>query len=356
MLETVRLGEISTNIIFESSKARGRRRSKNKTTQSSSKGGIPPFLIRTGATLLILGGSLIGGKCIYDNFYGKESSLSSQGDTGIDYNAVWELHRNRELPKEVVLAIGEDIRRSVEFPGFFEVGELIALSQTNPDQLQRYIPLYTNSEPFGVRLSSLGGSLAQITLSADGVGEAATFVNKRTEEIINTVIGKWKRIYTPNIKFDNSLVQTSNEVKKLMFVKEFSHLLYMREQERVIMNQLTSSYEIMAPDLEDLASHIFHSALSKIRIASIDLEGYDKAEDDLDCAGHWHILPAFGKMRYTGLLSSKDLKALEVNNQIFEAAVKTGLLLDHGKGTFSWKSDIGPFNTDWLSICRPLWR
>lgn len=356
MLETVRLDEISPTIIFESSKARQQRRSKVRTSQSSSEGGIPPFLIRAGATLLILGGSLVGGKCVYDNFYGKEPSLSYQGNTGVDYNAVWKLHRNSQLPKEVVLAIGEDIRRSVEFPGFFEVGELIVLSQTNSDQLQRYIPLYTHSEPFRVRLSDLGGPLAQIILSADGVGEAVTFVNKRTEGIINSAIGKWEKISTPSVGLDNSLVDTSNAVKKLMFVKEFSHILYMREQEKVIMNELTSSYNVMAPDLEDLASHIFHSALSKIRIEGVDLERYAKVEDDLDCTGHWHTLPAFGKMRYEGLLSSKDLWTLGVNNRIFEAAVKAGLLLDHGKGTFGWKSGIGPFSADWLSICRPLWR
>ncbi|MBI2040180.1 hypothetical protein HYT18_03835 [Candidatus Microgenomates bacterium] len=349
--------------ILEFSRARKQREQRDRISSVQNRNDHPKdpgrrkFLLLLGR---VIGGAAaasalgISGKILLDK-------LSAQSDN--PYRD-WGRYKDRYFPKELVIAMGHDISQSSDLPGFSEVGELIVLSQTNPDQLQRFIPLYNGSEPMKVRLTNLLNTtraLGSIDIGGQGVGVETTVVDRHTGEETKTVIARVDEALIEEVRLDNSFIYASNIAKKLILAKEFSHLLYIREHQKTLAEAVLDRYEIMAPNIQDIAPHLYFSAnavyFTNSTVPPIDqLEAFAKVGDDLDCSGHWHTAPAFGTMKYRNLLSPEDLAIFDINDSIFEAAKNKGLLVHQGSGVFSWRSNIGPFSSEWLSLCRPLWR
>lgn len=272
----------------------------------------------------------------------------------------WERYHNSTFPAQAILEIGQDITNTLEYPDFKQAGELLVLSQKQPEILQQFIPLYAGSKPLQLRLTDLvrtAGAIARLNMENSGIGVDVKVRDRKSGKITNIVLVNFARTTAPlSIELDNSISFAPDIVKKLMIVKEISHLFFMRQHQDLIANEIISRFDIDTSNLANLATQLQANAYSEIFPKGVDFgDLYKNAFGDLDGAAHWYILPSFGKMKAQGLLSLQDLRVLSTNNRIFEAAKSSGLLIDQGQGTFVWQKGVGPFHPLWLTLVRPLW-
>ena len=269
----------------------------------------------------------------------------------------WELYRNGTLPREHVAAIGRDLAHSPQYPGFPEVGTIIALSLEQPSQLQQYLPQLENHGPIDIKLSNLMariGALSELFVDTNGVGITATVRHNQTGETKQGGLAKVDRMPLV-VNMDNGFASAPDVAKKLIIVKEFSHLLYMNLHQQVIAQTVLQRFEIDLEEPVNLPNLLFINAQASVKIRGIDFgDMYNNAPDDLDGAGYWHIIQALGKMRAMGLLSPTDLVILEGANTAFEEAKRRGLLIEENPGEFVWKEGIGPFSPEWTAMMRPI--
>lgn len=276
----------------------------------------------------------------------------------IDPYKNWERYKNSSFLSLLVIEMGRDIEADTEFPGFAEVGTLIRLSQEHPEQLQEYYPLVVNR--IDVRLRNLvqeAGAIGSMDPKAKGITEVIKIGNKKTGQIQEGVAANIQSIDI-SVSLTNSFYLAPDIAKKLILVKEFSHLLYSKEQRQRIFEEFQQNYDLLEPIPEDLSTYLYLNAQGKDLLNKIpplsDL--FDHARVDLDGAGYWHIMRAFGKMRRKGMFTQQDLQALSSDNFTFEEALKRGLLIEKVPGGFEWKQGIGPFSPEWLAIIRQFLR
>lgn len=266
----------------------------------------------------------------------------------------WERYRNSVLPSETVIAIGNDIAQATAYSGFAEVGRIIVNTQKNPEKLKEIFPSF--KPPINLFFTDSvekSGALATLTLNADGVTVAANVRNKQTGQEQKGIFAQINKIAL-GVEMDNTSYAAPDLAKILLLVKEFSHFAYYQRHKEVLLKQVAENFEIlepanMSPD-EIYENAIFQVGKGKNIPEMGDL--FEHALIDVDGAGYWHTTPAFGKMKRLSHLNAQTIRILASNDWAFETAVGRGLLLEKGKGEFSWREGIGPFSTDWLNITR----
>lgn len=314
---------------------------------------------------IMIGGAAIAGSSIAALLRPWDWFISPTEQSEVKYPSPnpyqnWERYHNSTFPSQAILEIGQNIADTLEYPGFKQAGELLVLSQKYPERLQQLIPLYAGSKPLQLRLTNLvrtAGAIAMLNIEASGIGVDVKVTDRKSGRRINIVLGKFGKITSPlSIDLDNGISFAPDIVKKLMIVKEISHLFFMRQHQDLIANEIMSRFDIDTSNLADLATQLQANAYSELVPKGIDFgDLYKNAFADLDGAAHWYILPSFGKMKSQGLFSPQDLRVLSTIDRIFEAAKSSGLLIDQGQGTFVWQEGVGPFHPLWLTLVRPLW-
>lgn len=272
----------------------------------------------------------------------------------------WEKYKNGELPQETVVAIGQDLAGNHEYPGFAEVGEIILKSQLNPDQLQAYSPVFKDRIPVVFsNIMQTDGSLSAIENAYDTLNPAPVALrNKQSLAVTRGFL-----VYTDRMRLkvimDNGSHDAPEIAKKLLLVKEFCHLLYIQQHANVLAQELLGNYDLALPQpIPDLHTSIFISANYKYQAKSPEIpeigDYFKNALTDIDGAGYWHVLPAFGKMKRGGVFTNKHLSQLWTFNQPFEKAFAQGFLIEKTKGEFVWKDGVTPFSPEWTRIMRPV--
>lgn len=263
-----------------------------------------------------------------------------------------EGRQNSAISSEVVIEIGSEIEQS-DLPGFNEAGKLITLSQTDPNALTQYLPLFSGNLEFrfGEILRSIN-SVAHLAMEGKGDYKVAEVKEIATGRRIKTILGQYTSV-SAAIEFDNSLINASKIVTQLMFVKEISHFLYTSELRSRIAHDVLRKYDVTIESPEAVLQDIlfYNSVGNNGNIPSLG-ELFDFGLVDLDGAGYFHIVPSYGLARAKGILTPKDIKILESNERLFEIAKSKGLLKQNSDGTVLWKQGIGPFSPEWTEIIR----
>ncbi len=271
----------------------------------------------------------------------------------------WGIYQNALLPTDLVIAIGEDIKNSVEFLGFPEVGEIILLSSQRPDRLHELLPELIDHGPLGIRLTNLvekEGANGALNHKIAATALRARVRNRATRETREGIFAQVNRLQLV-VELDNSFYLAPKVAKQLILVKEFSHFLYFGEHKKVISVDVLQNFDILEPSsILGLENFLLINGYAKPSLAGIPSLGdkFDNARVDIDGAGYWHIMAAFGKMKVNGLLSATDLQVLWSNDLAFERARSSGLLIEKSRGEFVWREEITPFSQEWLSIIRPI--
>lgn len=363
----------SPSVLESSRKNRRRGPDKNTWQKSNNSSGGPwrpsrrEFL---GAAAALLGGAAIFGihkaRSEGDQQSPPQATAKPEGvlpkRVESAYNG-WERYENSNLPKEVVMGIARDLASNTEYPGFAEVGSLlIEANTTNGSLAPRIRPLNTQEDLRISLLRSMAqkmGAVAYLEIDNTSIGTEGEFKLKGGGEFRP---GLFTRIEDPTkiqAILDSNTAFAPDEAKRLLIVKELSHLLLITEHKRAIMSQVLQDYDIRLKDPTlDLEDILYVSALDKPHFKNIPslTDLFDNAGLDIDGGGYWYILKALGKMISRGLLKGEDLVVLNSNVQAFEAAKRRGLLIERGKGEFDWKEGIGPFSPEWTAIGRAVLR
>lgn len=285
----------------------------------------------------------VGGKWLFDHL-GAQSPYRN-----------WERYRNSTLPRELVLAIGEDIKKTAEYTGFPQVGQLITTIQKDPESPKKIIPFIDG--PIDVRLSDTARTERAVGLlhhNFEGVSIKVFIQDLRTGRTQETTLANPIRLKL-TVYIDNSFYLAPDVVKKFILVKEFSHLLYTRQHAQVITEQVISRFSVRVPEGTNLPLLLWSNGVGGLSRPNLSLGDYfNNASLDYDGAGYWHNTPAFGKMKKLGHLSPKDVGVLATNNTIFNESLRVGLLVETSHGEFAWRSGIGPFSPQWLDIVRNI--
>lgn len=314
-------------------KARQIRGKREKATQAEHDPGRRMLLKGlAGVGLGALAG--VGGKWLFDRL-----------ETQNPYRN-WEKYRNSALPRELTLALGEDIEKTVEYQGFPQVGRIIVAVQKDPESLKKIIPYLDGA--IDIRLSDTvrkEGAVGFLDHDFRGIGTKVIIEDIRTGKTQETTLVNPTRLKL-TVYLDNSFYLAPDVAKKFILVKEFSHLLYVQQHALVITDQVLSRFNIRVPEGINLPLFLWSNGHLKAISRNIPSFGdyFDNAFFDYDGAGYWHNTPAFGKMKKLGHLSTKDIVVLATNNTIFNEALRAGLLIETGYGEFTWRDGIGPFS------------
>lgn len=271
--------------------------------------------------------------------------------------AGWERYQNSYFPEDAVLEIAKDLASSSQYPGFSEVGNLMARVQRRPEALSEIQPQMIG--PLRIRLTNLVqtdqaiGSLEHnlrgqyvrgwVTDKNSGVSKEVIFVNAKEVRL--------------EILFDNSFYLAPDAGKKLIIVKEVSHLLYVDLLRSLIAEEVRRNFDITVEQPSvDLPNFLFINSMLKPDERKMPDLGYffDNGLFLLDGAGYWHIMPALGKMIRQGLFAQRDLRVMHSDYEAFRAAVSRDWLIERGKGEFVWRRDVGPFHKGWQDVVRPF--
>ncbi len=273
-----------------------------------------------------------------------------------DIYAGWERYANRQLPENIVLAIAKDLSLDTKYPGFSEVGTIILESRQNPNKIKAILPPFTGTIPVALENSvQTAGATATLTFTPAANYIEAQVKDKNTETVEKKTFLDFVSIGL-SVELDNSIYLAPKEVKQLLMVKEFSHLLYINPQEAHIGKQVEEKFEITQSTSMYMESFLFLNGQARPDVPQIPSLGdaFDNARIDNDGAGYYHIMRAYGKMKATGILRPVDISVLSSDDIAFETARKRGLLIEKSKGDFSWKEGIGPFSPAWTVITRAI--
>lgn len=348
MLENTLNGD---SALFASSRAQRRRQQRVQPVQPlSSDGPQDPNKRKTLLALAAGGATLLAGGAVTKFFVDAQRYTPDQ-----DYNN-WERYDNKVLPPELVIRLGQDLQSLNVYPGFHQAGELLVTSQQQPDRLRDFAPEF-NGMLFPVMVvSKQTQTMLTVIRRARIIGtliedkQAHTTIQVNLNDIKDVSLG---------IEIDGKGMKASPNAKRLLLVKEISHLFYYPQAKQRVVDAINARYNIetTSPRASDFSTFIFYSGFDRLispqRVPSLGDE-FDNAYYDIDGAGQWHIIPALGKMRTYGLLSDYDLSVLSTPNRAFDASVEQGLLIEKEKGEFVWKEGVGPFSSEWIKLMRPI--
>ncbi|MBI2029617.1 hypothetical protein HYT02_04330 [Candidatus Gottesmanbacteria bacterium] len=265
----------------------------------------------------------------------------------------WERYKGKEFPTDLTVDIGKSLVRDMEYPGFSDVGNLIVQSQLNPQKLRSYFPILSSRIP-----------LQSADIHEPGVMEPRftnTFIGQQvvTDKLTgNTFQDTFAESDSLEltVKIDGGIYLAPQRVRELVVAKEFSHILYLQKCADNITSQVEARYSISrASDTTSLSTFLFVNSVAYGGQPNRNSLGdaFDNAKFDIDGAGYWHIMRAFGKMKVTNQLSIVDLDYLSSANTAFEQARASEILIQENSN-FRWKEDITPFSPEWTNITRPL--
>ncbi len=266
----------------------------------------------------------------------------------------WEKYQNKGFPLSLILQIGQNIEGS-DYPGFSEVGRIIQRSQTDFASFDQFYPRLT--KPIEVGLADLvgqEGSIAHFNNDVQGIGVEVTLKDKKTGNIQKTVLVDPSNIAFSQVGLENSIYLGSSTAKKILLVKEFSHLLYMNKLKDMLFNEITGRFDITTSAKAPLADLLVTNAYlyGNPRKPSPFGSNYDNGGKLLDYAGYWHIMPAMGVAIERGALPVQDLGVMYSDKNSFDQAIRSGLLTKQSKGNFVWKEGIGPFSKEWSDVMK----
>ncbi len=339
---------------FQVLSSRGKNKGKQRVvgTGHTPEGSKPPLLSRRNLlkAAVVAGATIAAGSVVkleVDRQQYDQEEKSYQG---------WEAYQNRVLPQFLVLQIGQNIEHT-DYPGFNEVGKIIQRSQTDFTSLEQFYPRLQN--PIGVGMSNLVqkiGAIADFNESITGVGVNVALKDKKTGAQQNTVLVDPTKVSSSQVLLENSMWLASSMAKRLLLVKEFSHLLYMDQFKQILLDYVTSRFVVTTAAKASLDDLLVTMAYLYGDPAKPSLLGYyfDNGRKFLDYAGYWHIMPAFGLAMERGDLTSQDIGVMYSDKHAFTEAKNRGLLLEPTKGQFQWKQGVGPFSQEWQDVMKPI--
>ncbi len=268
----------------------------------------------------------------------------------LDPYSGWSKYIDRQLPKELVTAVGRDIEAS-DIPGFSEVGSVIILSQTEPSRLREYFPAAETPNPLAVKLHSSFPALGGMGLFLETADEIQRDVrDKSTQNVERRSFLPVQKV-TMEIALADDLVYAPTLAKQLILVKEFSHFLYFQQHQSAVVDQVRLSYDVQ----RGFYSDDFFLYLSSVykpfnpRFPSLgDL--FDNASIDFDGAGYWHVMRAFGYIKQHNLFDPLSLEVFHSMDEAYTKAREVGILLEDN----SWREGITPFSPEWTPITREI--
>ena len=268
----------------------------------------------------------------------------------------WEKYQNKSLPSSVVINIGENIKDLGDiYPGFTEAGKIIIASQKDPKSLEIYPkPL----QPFKIEFDDFikrDHALAGFSWNRLGRDVGVNLKNKKTGEIQRIYLVDPETV-SPRIGLDNSVYLASSMAKKILLVKEFSHILYVNQFKEILAQEVTKNYEIDTSANAPISELLMTNAIMRGNPKYPSPFGYyfDNSNKLVDYAGYWHIMPSFGMAIERGLLDNKDTMPLDTGKKAFDKVIEKGLLIKTGgkNGSFVWK--VGPFSKEWIEIMSSI--
>lgn len=353
--------------LFESSRRSVRKGPDRKTWQSSGGGSTPQGPWRPSRReFLGAAAAVLAGAAIFGVTRGRSSQPGRGAETPPQKSNLytgWERYANRNLPRETVMDIARDLAADTEYPGFSEVGQMVVEANTRNGSIDPRIKPLSTVEDLRIGLlkdlSHQQGALARLEVKNTTTGIEGEFKPKGEAEFQQ---GFFTRVTEPNVLtviLDSSSYVAPEMAKKLLIVKEFSHLLLIAEHKKAIAAQVLQNFDVRfknpAFDIEDV---LYSSGQDKPDFNNIPslTDLFNHTRIDWDGAGYWYVIRALGKMMAKGVFSSKDLDILNSNVAAFQAARKDGLLIEQGSGDYVWKQGIGPFSPEWTAIGRAvLW-
>lgn len=277
------------------------------------------------------------------------------------------------LSPETVQAIGADIASS-SLPGFKEVGEIMQALQT-PASLHAYFSMPTPEKPVGIIVKDLvteADAIGALQLETHVIAVDAALKENKTGNIQKMLLGQVERINAIGIEMDTSFVNVPDVIKQLILVKEFSHFLFIAQHMDLVKKQVLEHFTLVEPKnpLPDLATFLYFNGRMKETAPQLTIPSltdlFDHAFTDLDGAGYFYIMPAYGWMKRQTLsnggpllpdeLTTQSDSFLHSDEQAFQAAISAGLLIEKTPGEFIWKEGIGPFSPEWTGIMRPIFK
>lgn len=267
---------------------------------------------------------------------------------------------NTQLDSDVIKTIGEDLMKETLLAGFPEVGQLLVTSQQNPERLQDFYPQAIPPLAVGISdFSKISGlveryaPIAALSRNMTGTLEYGTYLDKQSNVEAECKFAKPQGAKLL-ILIDNKLVATSAYLKKLLIVKEGCQVFLAKDQARAIEKQVSSRYDLKPSfPITDMDAFLLMNAKSRQKYPAIPSLGdlFDNAPVDLDGAGYHYIIPPYIEMKQRNLLDTRDLSFTKAIDIVIEDARIAGLLVDNN-GKTTWRSDVTPFSTPWISIFR----
>ncbi len=266
----------------------------------------------------------------------------------------WEKYTGKEFPQDAIVAIGRNLGNNTEYPGFSDVGNLIVRSHLSTNELREYFPILTSRIP--LQSADIHEPGLMQPASNDATIKELTVIDQTTGRSFQEPFVETKSLKL-TVKIDSGIYLVPEKVRQLVVAKEFSHVLYLQQCADNIASQVESRYSIVrSSDTTSIPTFLF---INSIRYGGQPNrhslgDAFDNGNLDIDGAGYWHIMKAFGKMKTKGQLSSVDLSYLSSVNTAFEKATEMGLLIQTQQNSFQWKVNISPFSPEWTSITRSI--
>lgn len=268
----------------------------------------------------------------------------------------WQRFFGRDLPKDTVVAIANDLIHASEYAGFAEAGELLRTAATDFRAITQFTPGLT--EPVRLQLIPLvqqarAEAMFQNEADFDDEGIPVRITEKSTGRAIDARFADSKGNKV-KIFLEQTMAFGSNAVKALLITKEISHLAYMPEMRQLIFEEFSSRYDINSTSSLAVPDLLFTNAqLLDVNKQTPDMGYFFRNSLVLiDWAAYWHITPALGRMLRQGVLGREDKQALGGNISAFNLAQQRGLIAEQKPGVYQWQEEITPFSQQWQDVMK----
>lgn len=265
----------------------------------------------------------------------------------------WRTLAGKDLPRDITLAIANDLMNATEYPGFPEAGQLLRTSVVDFRSLTQFNPSLT--EPLKITLEDLSNqsTTAELLTKVAGEGIEAQISARATNQSFTVTLAD-PREHTAQILLEETMAYGSHAVKALLISKEISHLAHVEELKQKVYTEFTSRFSLEAASLLPHADLIYENAVASIPLDTNPPMGfyYQNALQLLDWAGYWHITPALGRMIKQGVLTDQDKIVISANIDVLNLALKRGTLWENKPGVYVWKEGVGPFSPEWQDIMK----
>lgn len=270
--------------------------------------------------------------------------------------------RDKEIPSDLVLRIGQDLVASPQYPSLVQAGRLLIENQQDPQKLSSYDPYLINpSGPIKVAFSNLGNNVALLQdVGILRVTDAPISLTKRVSAEKVYFLGAQKLSTDLTIILNNGLIarEASPEVFKLMVAKETSHIVYFSKAREELLNNLKEIYEVDS-------DQVFENTLMSTALSALDprfsmpfvSRFFNGSLQFIDYAGYGHIALDLGKIKEEGGLSENDKRILSLNLTILDEALARGVIIQDANDNtkFTWAENASPFSIPWFDVMNTVY-